>query len=87
MQYCTSYAKGNSDPEVVSVSLPGLAQLTLQLPSELVVARGNWTLRSRAFVSGSSCSLFGCTLHGAMLGSTVGTCYASAPGVSGRFSL
>ena len=26
------------------------------------------------------CSLSWCTLHGAMLGSTVGTCYASAPG-------
>ena len=37
-------------------------------------------------VSGSSCSLFGCTLHGAMLGSTVDTCYASAPGAFGRFS-
>ena len=32
-------------------------------------------------VSGISCSLSGCTLHGAMLGSTVGTCHASAPGV------
>ena len=29
--------------------------------------------------SGISCSLSGCTLLGAMLGSTVGTCYASAP--------
>ena len=36
-------------------------------------------------VSGSSCSLSGFTLHGAMLGSTVGTCYASAPGVFGGF--
>ena len=55
------------------------AQSILQLPSELVVACGNWTL-------GSSCSLSGCALHGAMLGSTVGTCYASAPGV-GKISL
>ena len=30
-------------------------------------------------VSGSSYSLSVCTLHGAMLGSTVGTRYASAP--------
>ena len=38
------------------------------------------------FVSGSTCSLcLGCTLLGAMLGSTVGTCYASAPGFSTVF--
>ena len=51
------YAKENSDPEVVSVLLSGVlvcesrcmekcAQSILQLPSEPVVACGNWTLRS-----------------------------------------
>ena len=48
------YAKGNSDPKVVSC--PALrclgcekrAQSMLQLPSEPVVARANWTLRPRA---------------------------------------
>ena len=85
------YVKGNSDPAVVSVLLPGV-----------VCESRSWrSVHSRHFsclpslwshveighyvyeplVSGSSCSLSGFTLHGAMLGSTVGACYASAPGV------
>ena len=49
------------------------AQSTLKLPS---VEIGHYV--HEHLVSGSSCSLSGFTLHGAMLGSTVGTCYASA---------
>ena len=96
--YRTFYVKVNSDPEVVSVLLPGV----------LVCESRSWrSVHSRHFsclpswwsheeighyvheplVSDSFCSLSGFTLHGAMLGSTVGTSCASAPGVFGRFSL
>ena len=51
--YCFFYVKGNSDPEVLCLApwcvglrvtlMEKCAQSTLQLPSELVVARGIWT--------------------------------------------
>ena len=60
------------------------AQSTLQLPSELVVACGNSTLRHEHRATGSPCSLSGFTLRGAMLGTALDTCY---PAVLGWFSL
>ena len=51
------------------------------------VTLGNWTLPlTSPLYLAVPCSLFGCTLQVAMLGSTVDTCNASAPGAFGRFS-
>ena len=61
------YAKENSDPEVVGLLFGVFANplngevCTVFLSVFPVFALGIWTLRYEPLVSGSSCSLFGCT--------------------------
>ena len=92
------YVKGNSDPAVVSVVLLGVliceSRSWRSVHSRHFSCLPSWWSHveighhvHEPLVPGSSFSQSGFTLHGAMLGSTVGTCYASAPGVFGRFSL